>query len=159
MGEGRCLKTGTIPRTWGHTGAQGWCLQPFGDTRLRTTSHSWGHQQDLQWWGGRGTDRPRISPPAPSRSTSPAATNLSRSPPCARAAFKSPPRKKAQIKYYRCLFTPASLFSTANEGDFPRVGGRSPPPQASQSRGPLGDPPRPLYLLHLGTNIPGKGGF
>lgn len=153
------LGLGTVPQTWGHALAEGRWLRtgaPWGPGLVSATL--WGDTSEdnisqlgtpagFAALGQGGTDRPRVSPPAPSRSTSPAATNISRSPPCARAAFKSQPRKKAQIKYYRCLFMPAPLFSTANEGDFPRVGGRSPPPPAPQSRGPLGDPPRPLYLL------------
>lgn len=91
--RGQYLTLGDTP------GPRAGASNPLGDTHLRTTSHSWGHQQDLQSWGGGDgqtrTDRPHISPPAPSRSTSPAAaTHLSRSPPCARVAFKSPPRKK-----------------------------------------------------------------
>lgn len=166
-----CLGLGTVPQTWGHDLAEGCCLKTGAPWRPGLVSATlWGHTFEdnisqlgtpagFAAMGQGGTDQPRVSPPAPSRSTSPAATNISRSPPCARAAFKSQPRKKAQIKYYRCLFMPGPLFSTANEGDFPCVGGRSLPPPAPQSRGPLGDPPRPLYLLHLGTNIPGGGRF
>lgn len=156
MAEGRWLRTGA-PWGPGLVSATLW-----GDTSEDNISQL-GTPAGFAALGQGGTDRPRVSPPAPSRSTSPAATNISRSPPCARAAFKSQPRKKAQIKYYRCLFMPAPLFSTANEGDFPRVGGRSPPPPAPQSRGPLGDPPRPLYLLpfiwHKYSGAWGGGGF
>lgn len=44
---------------------------------------------------GGDTNGPRASPLAPD--------DFSRSPPCARAAVKSPPRKKATIKYYHRL--------------------------------------------------------
>lgn len=71
---------------------------PFGGTPEDTGGICGG--DGCFFWGGVGTDGPRASPLAPSRSPR---LDLSRSPPCARAAFKSPPRKKAQIKYYRRL--------------------------------------------------------